>query len=114
MNFIGVFEVLQLTLNSMRTAEDFISGYQKGNDKKCAVLKDVQKKLGTFKKTVDEAVPGTIIAASQFGWLTYVDTDEEFRRKLGLVVDTVVDLSKYLDQLSALKPNEVIKPTFVN
>lgn len=107
MNVKGVFQIIQLVIPAIQTAEDFIRGLGKGGEKREAVLGNLAKQLMDLKREINETVG---IDYKSFKWVKFALSYPEFLAKVGKLVDDIVDLANFLQSFDDKPDVEVVPP----
>ena len=94
MNIESVYQIIQLIVPSIKTAEDFIRGPGRGQEKKEAVLGDFARRIFELKKELGE-IKG--VDVSKYNWIKLALNGPEFLAKVGKVSDDIVDLANFLE-----------------
>lgn len=109
MNFKSVFTIVQLLIPAIQTAEEFIRGKGRGDEKRTAVIANFSSKVLEIKNEIKEVVG---IDLKSFNWIKFALSSREFLAKVGVVVDAVVDLANYIESFDDVP--EVVPPAQVN
>lgn len=115
--YMGTTEVLRLVLPALKTAEEFIVGKNRGEERKAAVIRDVMLKLTSARKEVETLAsqPGaTFQPDSKFNWIFHISDNPEFVKSLGFVIDAVIHFNNHLSTLSNMKHGSTPERVTIN
>ena len=110
MDIESVFQIVQLIVPGIKTAEDFIRGSGRGQEKKEAVLGDFARRILELKRELGE-IKG--VDVSKYNWIKLALNGPEFLAKVGKVSDDIVDLANFLE-LFEYPSADPPKPEVVN
>jgi hypothetical protein len=99
MNIASAFQIIQLVVPAIKIAEDFIRGRGRGVEKREVVLGDFLRKLTDLKKELKDHKD-----IAQFNWITLGLSSQELLRKVGAVVDAIIDLSNFIETFEEKAP----------
>lgn len=108
MSISSVFQIVQLVIPAIQTAEEFIRGRGRGGEKREAVLATLLTTVAKFKK---EATETAGIDLKSFNWVRFALASPVFLQKVGVLVDAIVDLANFIQTFDD-KPDDV--PVLVN
>lgn len=112
MNIASVFQIIQLVIPAIQTAENFIRGSGRGSEKKDAVLSELARRIQEVKGELAEYKGGVDLKA--YNWVSFALNTPEFFAKVGAVVDAIIDLSNFLQKFENEAPSEPPKPEVIN
>ena len=110
MNIESVFQIVQLIVPAIKTAEDFIRGPGRGEEKKSAVLGDFARRIFELKRELGE-IKG--VDVSKYNWIKLALNGPEFLAKVGKVSDDIVDLANFLESFENPSTG-LTKPEVIN
>ena len=108
MSISSVFQIIQLIVPAIQTAEEFIRGRGKGKEKKEAVLANLLAQISRLRKEIGETAS---LDTKSFNWIRFALSSPEFLQKVSVLVDSIVDLANFLQSFDN-PPDE--KPEVIN
>ncbi|MGH9425004.1 MAG: hypothetical protein ACRD2L_01665 [Terriglobia bacterium] len=91
MSFGAIFSLINAIVPAIQTAERFIRGRGRGDEKLDAVVQEVTSAVSGFARAIpDEG------ARQQFDWAGLLRDSPEFTKKLAVVVSAIVDLYNFV------------------
>lgn len=94
MSITSVFQIVQLIIPAIKTAEEFIRGKGRGAEKKEAVLASFSSQISSLLKEFRELKS---VDLKDFKWVQFAMQFPVFFQKVGVLIDAMVDLANFIE-----------------